>query len=806
MTTLAQDVKYGLRMLAKSPGFTLVAVLALALGIGANTAIFSVVNAVLLRPLPYQDPDQLVFISEHTEQVPDMSVSYLNFLDWQRQNQVFSSIAAFQGQNFNLTGVDRPERLSGWNVSQSFFATLGVKPFLGRDFLFDEDQPGGRPVVVVTYGFWQRRFGGDPGLVGKPLTLNGRSYTVAGILPASFKFAEVSGAADVYASLGLNAGQMKNRGNHPGIYVVARRKPGVSLEQARAQMLTIAQRLAQQYPSTNTGNSVVVVSMREELVEDVRAALLVLLGAVGLVLLIACVNVANLLLARAASREKEIAIRMALGARRLRILRQLLTESILLAAAGGGLGLLLGSWGIAGLTTLIPGDFRDVVTVSIDRWVLGFTLGVSLLTGLVFGLMPALRASRSDVNDSLKEGGRTSAGASHQRFRSVLVASEVALALLLLASAGLMLRSISRLLAVDPGFNTDNVLTLRVALPEAKYTKDAQVVAFYKQVLERVRALPGVTSASVARPLPLTDDGWQTDFYPEGRPIPPPGQIPNSDFHMIDPDYLRVMGIPLIKGRAFTEADDDKALPVVLINATMAQRYWPGEDPIGKRIHLDGRNMAGYWATVVGIVGDTKQYGLERKSKTEFYLPYLQRSVPSMELVVRTATDPLGLVNAVRSSVEAVDPDQPVYAVRTMGQYLAESVASRRTTMLLLGVFAGLALILAAVGIYGVMAYSVAQRTHEIGVRMALGAERGDVLKLVVRSGLKLALAGVAVGLVASVGLTRLMSSLLFGVRPTDPLTLGGVALLLTAVALLASYIPARRATRVDPTVALRYE
>ncbi|HKS97560.1 MAG TPA: ABC transporter permease, partial [Terriglobia bacterium] len=394
MTTLAQDVKYGLRMLAKNPGFTLVAMLALALGIGANTAIFSVVNAVLLRPLPYQDPDQLVFISEHTEQVPDMSVSYLNFLDWQRQNQVFSSIAAFQGQNFNLTGLDQPERLSGWNVSQSFFGTLGVRPFLGRDFLPDEDQPGGQPVVVVTYGFWQRRLGGDPSLVGKPLTLNGRSYTVIGILPASFKFAEVSGAADVYAPLGLSADQMKNRGNHPGIYVVARRKAGISLEQARAQMLTIARRLAQQYPTTNTGNSVVVVSMREELVQDVRPALLVLLGAVGLVLLIACVNVANLLLARAASREKEIAIRVALGAGRTRILRQLLTESVLLAGAGGALGLLLGSWGIAGLTTLIPADFRDVVTISVDRWVLGFTLVVSLLTGLVFGLMPALRASR----------------------------------------------------------------------------------------------------------------------------------------------------------------------------------------------------------------------------------------------------------------------------------------------------------------------------------------------------------------------------------------------------------------------------
>jgi putative ABC transport system permease protein len=805
MTTLVQDLKYGARMLAKNPGFTLVAMLALALGIGANTAIFSVVNAVLLRPLPYQDPDRLVFISEHTEQVPDMSVSYPNFLDWQRQNQVFDEIAAFQGQNFNLTGVDRPERLSGWNVSANFLTALGIKPFLGRDFLPQEDQPGGPPVVVVTYGLWQRRFGGDPGLVGRALTLNGRSYTVIGILPASFKFAEVSGAADIYASLGLNADQMKNRGNHPGIYVIARRKAGVSLEQARAQMLTIARGLVQQYPDTNTGNGVVVISMREELVEDVRPALLVLLGAVGLVLLIACANVANLLLARAAAREKEIAIRVALGAGRLRILRQLLTESILLAAAGGGLGLLLGYWGIDGLTTLIPSDFRDVVTISVDRWVLGFTLGVSLLTGLAFGLMPAIHASRSEVSDSLKEGGRSSASASHQRFRSILVASEVALALVLLASAGLMLRSIGRLLAVDPGFNTDNVLTMRVALPEAKYPKDVQVVAFYKQVLERIRALPGVRSASVVRPLPLTGDGWQTDFYLEGRPMPAPGQTPNSDFHMIDPDYLRVMGIPLLKGRAFTEADDDQALRVVLINATMAQRYWPGEDPVGKRIRV-GRGAMRFWATVVGIVGDTKQYGLERNAKTEFYLPYLQRSVHSMELVVRSATDPLGLVTAVRSSVEAVDPDQPVYGVRTMAQYLAESVASRRTTMLLLGVFAGLALILAAVGIYGVMAYAVVQRTHEIGVRMALGAGRGDVLKLVVRSGLVLAFAGVAVGLIAALGLTRLMSSLLFGVRPTDPVTLGAVALLLTAVALLASYIPARRATRVDPNVALRYE
>jgi putative ABC transport system permease protein len=798
MTSLMQDLRYGLRTLARSPGFTVVAMIVLALGIGANTAIFSVVDAMLLRPLPYADAGRLVFLSEHSEQVPDMSISYLNYLDWERQNSVFSQIAVFREDSLNLTGVDRPERVEVWSASRNFLTTLGVKPILGRDFLPEEDKPGANLAVLVSYGYWRQRYAGDPTVVGRTLTLDGEPATVVGILPPGFKFAY---DASVYAPIGRDRQLQMARDNHSGTYGVARLKPGVTLEQARTQMLAIADRLAQQYPDTNKGNSVVVIPLRDELVQDVRPALLVLLAAVGLVLLIACVNVANLLLARAAARKKEIAIRGALGASRTRVVRQLLTESLVLASMGGALGLLLGYWGIGGLTSLIPADFRNLIELRIDSGVLAFTLGVSLLTGLLFGLVPAFQTTRPDLNEALKEGGRSStSGLQQHRFRSGLAASEVALSLVLLAGAGLVLRSVTKLLAVDPGFDAHNVLTLRISLPEARYPAGQQAALFFQHVLERVRPLPGVLSAGVVTPLPLTGQGWQTDFYIEGKPMPPPGQLPNSDFHTVDPGYFQTLKIPLLRGRYFTNTDTEKAPLVALINQAMAERYWPGQDPVGRRFHLED------WVTVVGIVGNTKQYGLDRPYKTEFYRPYLQHPLYYMTLAVRTGSNPLDYVNAVLSQVEAVDKDQPVYFVRTLDQYLDESVAPRKVTIELLGGFATLALVLAAVGVYGVISYSVAQRTHEIGVRMALGASPEDVVKQVVGQGLLLTLIGVGAGLVAAFAAARLMSSLLYGIGAADPTTFAAVATGLAVVAALASYIPARRAAKVDPLVALRYE
>ena len=811
MGTLLQDLSYGLRMLRKSPGFTAVAILTLALGIGANTAIFSVVNAILLRPLPYQDSSRLVFVSEDSDQVHEMSIAYPNFLDWRQQNHVFDQLAIFQSHSFILTGRERPERLPGQNVSANFFSTLGVKPLLGRNFLPEEDAPEAHPVAIISYALWERNFGGDSGVVGKSVTLSGTSYTIIGVLPPSFRFYT---QIDIFVPIGLEAKDLAERDQHAGVYGVARLKPGVTLEQARSETATIARRLEQEYPKTNTGNRIYLNSLHEELVQDVRPAALVLLGAVGLVLLIACVNVANLLLARAVSREKEMAIRLAMGAGRGRIIRQLLTESFALSLAGGVLGLVIGIWGMDGLVSLIPQDFRLFANIHLDKWVLGFAVLLSCATGIVFGLAPALQASRAaGLFETLKEGtGRATGTTGHHRLRHALVIAEVALALTLLVTAGLTIRSFYRVLQVNPGFRADNVLTERIILPETKYPKDAPVAAFYKQLLERVNALPGVVSAGAVTPLPLTGEGWQTSFYIEGRPIPKPGEVPNSDYHLISPDYFRTLNIPLLRGRFFTEADNDTAPPVVIVSESFARRYWPNEDPIGKRMHRNGvpnptdpkdsRN----WMAVVGEVANTKQYGLDAVTKTEFYESYLQQPIHYMTLVVRTPSNPMGVADGVRDAVLSIDPDQPVFRVRAMSELVDESLGQRRITLILLGSFAGLALVLAAVGIYGVMAYNVTQRTHEIGIRMALGARTRDVLRLVLASGLRLTLLGVAIGAALALGLGRLLSTLLFGVSAKDPLTFVAVAAVLTVVALAACYIPARRAMRIDPMVALRYE
>ncbi len=805
MDTLLQDLRYALRMLAKSPGFMAVAAITLALGIGANTAIFSVVNAVLLRPLPYRDPSRLVLMNESSKQLPDMSVSYPNYLDWRDRSRSFERIAAVQPAQYTLSGVERPERLGGWNVTADFFPTLGVTPVVGRGLTQQDDRPGAPPVALLTYGLWQRRFGGDPSVVGRALTLSGRSVAVIGVLPASFRF--YYGDADLFLPLGLDADRLKDRDEHPGIYVVARLRPGATAQTAFADMDAIARGLEKEHPESNSGNRVAVKLLQDDVVSILRPVLVVLAGAVGFVLLIACANVANLLLARASTREKEIAIRRALGASRRRVLLQVLTESALLSLFGGGLGLLLADWLSDVLLSLVPAGLPRLDEVRLDGTVLGFTLALSLLTGLVFGIAPAWQASRSDVLEPLKETARgSSSGRGQQRFRSVLVVSEVALALVLLAGAGLMARSFERLQEVRPGFRPGNVLSAQLVLPELKYKTKAEINSFADRLVARVEALPGVEAAGTVNPLPLTQEGWQTDYQIEGRSIPARGEAPNSDYHVVSGAYFRAMGIPLVRGRLFDDSDREDTTPVVLVNETLARRWWPTGDAVGKRMRTGSVDQAGPWMTVVGVVGDVRQYGLDQEQKTQFYRPERQVALHPMSLVLRAQGDPEALASALRGAVQSIDPDQPIYNVRSMDSLLATTLAPRRLSLLLLATFAATALLLAGVGIYGVLAYSVTQRTHEIGIRMALGARRADVLVMVLRQGLRLVLAGAALGVAAAFGLTRLMTSLLFGVSPTDPATLGAVCLVLVGVALLACFVPARRASGVDPMIALRCE
>jgi putative ABC transport system permease protein len=806
METLLQDLRYGIRMLLRSPGFTAVALLTLALGIGANSAMFSVVNAVLLRPLPYEESERLVFLSEREPQLEGMSISYPNFLDWREQNRVFEQIAVFRRQSYNLTGGSEPERLIGGQVSAGLFPALRVKPARGRTFLAEEDKPGGNHVVILSHGLWQRRFGSDPGILGQTLALNGKNYSVIGIMPPSFLFPS---RAELWTPVGQESGQpsWQERGNHPGLYGIGRLQPGVSLAQARGEMDTIAARLEKQYPQSNTGNRVTITPLHETIVSNIRRALWVLLGAVGFVLLIACANVANLLLARAAARQKEIAIRTALGAKRLRVMRQLLTESLLLSVLGGAAGLFLAAWSVDLLVTVSPNNIPRAREIGLDGRVLGFTLMVSLLTGIIFGLAPALQASRPNLNEALKEGSRASGGVHSHRFRGALVVAEVALALVLLIGGGLLIRSFYHLQQVDPGFKADHLLTVQISLPQAKYPEDGQKVNFYQQVLQRIGALPGALVAGAATGLPLGNNGNQTSFFLEGKPAPAPGHVPLAEVAIVSPEYFRAMGMSLLKGRAFTEHDSKDAPRVVVIDEAFASRYWPAEDPIGKRIRFGGNDPRNPLVTVAGIVRRVKMDGLNAESnRVQAYFSFMQQPWSGMTLVVRTAGDPSTLTSSVRQQVLAIDQDQPVYNVRTIEQVWADSVAPQRLNMLLLGIFAAVALILAAVGIYGVMAYSVTQRAHEVGIRLALGAQPRDVLKMIIKQGMALTLIGVIIGLMGAFALTRWMSALLFGVKPADPATFAGIASLLAAVALLATLIPARKATKVDPLTALRYE
>jgi putative ABC transport system permease protein len=808
MQTLWQDLRYGARMLLRKPGFTLIAVLTLALGIGATTAIFSVVNTVVLRPLPYPEPDRLamVWMNNKRINVAEDWHSWPNYIDYRDQNKVFESIAAFNNRSFNLTGEGEPVRVVGAWGTANLFPTLGVNPILGRGFTVEEEEQGKGSVVVLGYGLWQRQFGGDPQVVGKTISLNGAPRTVIGVMPAGFNFPRKE--TEIWIPVSLNQQNRQQRGGF-WIQAIGRLKPGVTVRQAQAEMSGIADRLQQQYPDMLRGYGANIVGYQEQVVGSVKLALWLLLGAVGFVLLIACVNVANLLLGSAAAREREIAVRTAIGAGRARLVRQLLTESAVLALLGGAAGVLLAVWGLNALIALGPQDIPRLSQAPLDGRVLGFALTVSLLTGLIFGLLPALQASKPDLNETLKEGGRgTTASRQGRRIRQSLVVAEVAIALVLLACAGLMIKSFLRLQQVNVGFNPDNLLTMRIQLSGERYGQGqgAGAVNFYQQLIQRVESLPGVQGVGAISDIFLSQTPNSSNFSIEGRPDFKPEERIETPVDVVSPNYFRVVGTALVSGRWFDERDGSQTTPVVIINETMARRFWPNEDPLGKRIKYGGQGSNDPWKTIVGVVADARRTGFEHEVRCETFLPHAQSPSRGMTLVARSTTRPEALAASVRQAVRELDKDQPVYDIRPMAAMLGEMVARRRLNMLLFGLFAGVALLLAGVGIYGVMSTAVTQRSHEIGVRLALGARAADVLKLVVREGMTLAVIGVVIGLAVALLVTRLMTSLLYGVSATDPATFVLIALLLTAVALVACWIPARRATMVDPMVALRVE
>jgi len=811
MSAISNDIRFGLRMLLKSPGSTLIAVVALAFGIGANSAIFSVVNGVLLRPLQYQDPDRLVMVWEThlSKGIKQEQVSPPDYRDWAEQNRVFDQLVALRGEPRVLTGGELPERVETALVTPNTLDLLGMKAAIGRGFFSEEGQPGHNRVAVLSYGLWQRRFGGDRGILSRSAILDGISYSIVGVAPPEFRL--LNTPAEVWTPYTLDAGELGQRGFR-SLRVVGRLKRGVSLDQAQAQMRSVAAGIEQTDPDTNAGWSTKVVLLRDQLVGDISTTLWTLLGAVVFVLLIACANVANLLLARAGSREKEIAVRAALGANPGRLARQLLTESVMLALAGGVLGLLLASWSVSILKKVGPAMLPRLEEIGVDWRVLGFTLAVSLATGVVFGLAPVFASLRGDLNTILRSSGRgTTGGRARAHLRDALVVAEIAFCVVLLSGAGLFIRSFAQLQRLNPGFQPDHVLTMEIDLPEARYSGE-KIGLFYKQLLERIGVLPGVRFAALGRRAPLNDNiDASLNFIIENQPVLASADQPKAKYRAVSADYFEALGIPLIRGRYFDRTDGEKTRGVVVINETMAHRFWPNEDPIGKRIKAGFDNSI--WCTVIGIVADVKQTALSAENNPETYYHYLQ--VPpelmsfvegTMTVALRTNGDPASLISAAREEVRKMDPDLAVFNVKTMEALVDGSLAQPRFRTVLLGAFAGVALILAAIGLYGVIAYTVAQRTNELGVRMALGAQKNDILRLVIAHGTILGAIGIAIGLVASLATMRLISTLLFRVNASDPLTFASTATLILVVALAASTIPALRAIRVDPVVALRYE
>ena len=815
MNTLLKDLRYAARVLRKSPGFTLVAVIAIALGVGANTAIFSVVNAVLLKPLDYKDPSQLVLLRHNYKKLDlKATVAAAGYAYYRDNAKSFSDVAAFNTFSANLTGEGEPERLAGMYVTANMFPTLGAQAAQGRTLLPEENETGRNKVVVLSDGFWHRRFAGLP-VVGKNVTLNGEPYTVVGVMPPSFNLGREFGGGqtpDLWAPITFRPEQLAPDTGWGVEYlnVVARMKPGVSVEQAQAEMNNIAAEVRRQFLTDTEESSwgLLLTPLDEFVVGNIRTALWILLGAVLFVLLIACANVANLMLARSAVRQKEIAVRAALGASRWRVMRQLMTESVLLSLVGGGLGLLLAMWGVDLLLKLNGARIPRAAEIGLDSRVLLFTLGVSVLTGIVFGLAPAFQTSDVNLHDTLKEGGRSGKTAVRRGVRNALVVAEMSFAVILLVGAGLLIRSFIQLQQVSPGFDPRGVLAMQVSLPQNKYADATARAAFNNRVLEEVRALPGVKTAGTTTSLPMSGSNQSGSFTIEGRPVTPGEDPPHGSRWLSSEDYFQTMGVKLVRGRLFDARDVANAPGVAIVDETLARKYWGTEDPVGKRISFEGPDDQPRWREIVGLIEHVRNEGLEGESRGQYYSPYSQATGggPNLYVVVRTDGDPASLAPSVRNAITSVDRDMPVFRVATMEQMVADSLAQRRFSMLLFGIFASLALVLAVVGLYGVMSYGVAQRTHEIGLRMALGAQGRDVLRMVVGQGMGLVGAGLGIGLLGAFALTRLMSSLLYGVSATDPLTYAGIAILLGAVALLASYLPARRATKVDPMVALRYE
>ena len=796
---LMTDLRFAARQMSKTPGFTLVAILTLAFGIGATTAIFSVVNGVILRPLPYAEPDRLVRVIEILPQFGRFAVAPANFLDWRQQNSVFERIAAYAGGTDAVGGPEGPERIAMSSVSWDTFELLGVPPALGRGFRADEDLPNRNDVAVISHGMWQRRFGGDAAILGRPLDLSSGPVTIVGVMPPDFYFP----ARDVefWRPIAFNPANATRGGHY--ISVVARLKPGVTVAAAGAEMKGIAERLAEQYPKTNHKESAETIAAHELIVGQIRPTLLTLLAAVAVVVLIACANVANLLLARASVREKEIAIRAAMGAGRGRLVLQMLAESLVLATAGGALGVLLAYLAIEPIQTLSAGSIPRVADVAIDRTVLLFAVLMSLATGLLFGGAPAWQASRSGPGAALKEGARAASSAGGRWLRSALLVGEVALSLVLLVSAVLLLRSFARLTGVDPGFQPEKVLTFRVSLPQVSYPDSHHRFAFYDRLLEKLRSTPGVEAAGMAQQVPMRGD-YVLSFSIQGRPSAGPGTDPSANYRSVSPGYFESLGIPLRRGRLIDERDTDKAPLVAVVDEAFARRYFPGEDPIGRGIDI-GNGTDGYYE-IVGVVGDVHYGGLDATPAPSMYAPFKTDPFGTMAVVVRAAGDPAQLTGAARQAVREIDSALPAYAILPLSQVVSDSVAQRRFSMLLLALFAFVALFLAAVGLYGVVSYTVSLRTREIGVRMAIGAQRGDVLKLVVGGGMKLALAGTAIGIVAALALSRVVESMLYGVTPFDVTSYALTAAVLLAVSALACFVPARRATAVDPLLALRAE